>query len=302
MADTRIIARCAAGLTLRQALLRDGLMGGVGNVYYVDGNSGSDSASGEWPDDPLKTITAALAKCVANHDDYIYVIDGWNQDGGVITVSTHRVHIIGVGNNLSPYVMQAATGSAHIFHVTGDYVEIAGFAMGGGATSYGGINCHGSLGLWIHDCFFGDADVGDTPAYGILCAPGTVNAYMLIENCIFAGSGGTSQGKISAYGIYAAGTNICRGTVVRNNIFGQLPTAAMLFANMYGGFILDNKIACDADTAGAGITMSGSTGCLIAGNMANYGKTDMSANPFVDSGSANCWVGNIKGDAFQHPA
>lgn len=273
----------------------------LGNFYYVDGNSGDNTKDGLSPDTPKETITAALALCVNNHDDYIIVLDGWNQDAGAVAVNKHRVHIIGVGNNLSPYVMQKATGDTHIFIVTGDYVEIAGFAMGGGATK-AGINPYGALGLWVHDCFFGDADVGDTPREGILCEPGTVNAYMLIEDCIFAGSGGTSQGKISAYGIYAAGTNICRGSVFRNNIFGQIPTTALHFANMYGGFITGNLIACDADTAGAGIVMSGSTGCLIANNTANYGKTDMTANPFVDTGSVNCWTGNVKGDAFQHPA
>jgi len=272
-----------------------------GDKFFVDGNSGSATASGKSPDEPLSTIAAALALCTDNADDYIFVKDGWNQDAGAVTIAKHRVHIIGVGNNLSPYVMQKATGDTHIFIVTGDYVEIAGFALGGGATK-AGINPYGSLGLWVHDCFFGDADIGDTPREGILCEPGNVNAYMLIEDCIFAGSGGTSQGKISAYGIYAGGTNICRGSVFRRNIFGQLPTAAMLFANMYGGFVLGNVIACDADTTGAGIIMSGSTGCLICGNKANYGKTSMTNNPWVDTGSVNCWVDNIEGDAQRLPS
>lgn len=274
---------------------------GVGNTYFVDGNSGLDTNDGLTPDRPLKTITAALAKCTDNHDDYIRVIDGWNQDGGVISVNKNRVHIIGIGNKLSPYVMQKATGDAFIFSVTGDYCEIAGFALGGGATA-GGIECVGSLGLWVHDCFFGDADIGDTPECGIECRQGTVNAYMVIENNIFAGSGGTSQGTISAYGIQAEGTNICRGTVIRKNIFGQLPTSAIRLTNMYGGFVLDNQIACDENAAGAAIIMSGSTGCLIDGNHANYGKTDMGLEPFVDTGSANCWGINYRGVTADLPA
>lgn len=77
---------------------------------------------------------------------------------------------------------------------------------------------------------------------------------------------------------------------------------ALHFANMYGGFVIGNQIACDADTAGAGIVMSGSTGCLIARNTANYGKTSMTNNPWVDTGSANCWTDNIEGDAQRLPA
>ena len=287
---------------MREALLRDGLMMSVGNVYYVHGFDGSDTQDGETPSTPLKTITAALAKCVNDHDDYIFVMDGWDQDGGVVSVNKHRVHIIGVGNALSSYVMQKATGDAYIFTVSGDYCEIAGFVLGGGSTA-GGIQCNGSLGLWVHDCLFGGNDVGDTPKYGIVGVGGTVNAYMVLEKNLFTGSGGTSQGTISDTGIYFPSTNVCRSTVVRNNIFGQLPTRAIYLNDMYGGFVLDNRIACDEDADGAAIYMGGtSRGTLIDGNRANFGKTLMARNPYVDLSSLNCWGVNYRGIAPILPA
>lgn len=274
----------------------------LGGSYYVNGTSGSDTNNGLTPTTALYTVTAALAKCTSGNDDYIFVLDGYNSDGGVINVNKDRVHIIGVGNPRNPYPFLVATGTAHVLYVTGDNCEIAYLNLGGAATSYAGICCHGSLGLWVHHCEFGNADVGDTPAYGILCDAGTVNAYMLIENNVFLGSGGTSQGKISAYGIYAAGTNNMRSSIIRNNIFGQIPTTAILLANAYGAFVLDNRIACDADTEAAAISMSGSTGCFIDGNSANYGKTAMAQECYLDSGSANCWGNNYQGNTHALPA
>lgn len=276
----------------------------VGSVFYVDGNSGSDSYGVQSKNSnyPMKTINATLDLCTAGKDDYIIVKDYWNADGATITVDVDCVHIIGVGYSRGNRCMMAATGQTSIFTVTGDYCEIAGLSMGGGSTS-AGIVCSGSLALWVHNCEFGNADIGDSPQYGILCTQGTVNAYMLIEDNIFLGSGGTSQGKISAYGIYAIGTNNCRSTVVRNNVFGQIPTTAILFANAYGAFVLNNVIACPSNAASSAIVVSGSTGCLIDGNHANYGKTDMTDNyPFVDSGSANCWGINYRGITADLPA
>lgn len=278
----------------------NGVFNTTGHIFFVDGFTGSNGNSGTDPANPFLTITYALTQCVNNRDDYIFVLDCWNADAGAIAVNKNRVHIIGIGNGLAPAPMLAATGDTNIFTVPGDYCEIAGFCLGGGASS-AGIECSGALNLWVHNCEFGNADNGDTPAYGILCTQGTVNAYMLIENCVFLGSGGTSQGKISGDGIRAIGTNICRSTIIRNNIFGQIPGIAINMTNMYGGFILNNQIALDANTSGAGITLSGSTGCLIDGNHASYGKTDATA-PFVDSGVANCWVLNYKGIAVFQPA
>ena len=280
-----------------------------GTEYHVDATNGDDDNTGlDWANS-LASINAAIDKCTADQDDYVWVKECWNTDAATITVDVNRTHIIGVGGGgasgdgrFNNYCMLAATGDTPIFTVTGDYCEIAGFQLGGGATK-SGIQCDSPLCLWVHNCMFGPADIGDTPAYGILCQAGTVNAYMLIENNIFLGSGGSCQGTITADGICAGGTNNLRSTTIRNNIFVALPGIAINLANAYGAVVIDNRIAMDADTTGSAITMgAGSTGCCIMGNMANYGKADGTNSGYTDGSSTNCWSGNEEGNDPTYPA
>ena len=72
--------------------------------------------------------------------------------------------------------------------------------------------------------------------------------------------------------------------------------------NATGASVLNNVFVCNADTTGAAIVMSGSTGCLIDGNSANYGKTAMVNECYVDSDSANCWGNNYQGNTYALPA
>jgi len=72
--------------------------------------------------------------------------------------------------------------------------------------------------------------------------------------------------------------------------------------NATGASVLNNVFVCNADTTGAAIVMSGGTGCLIDGNSANYGKTAMVNECYVDSDSANCWGNNYQGNTYALPA
>lgn len=275
----------------------------VGKVFFVDGNSGSDSQEGTDPNFPLLKIGTAIGKCTENKNNYIIVLDCWNGDAGAIALNKHRTHVIGIGNSHSPYCMLAKTGDTNIFTVTGYYCEIAGFCIGGGSTK-AGIEVNNASALWVHNCDFGNADVGDTPAYGILYTSGQINAYQFAEDCLFLGSGNSAQGRISADGVCAAGNGtLFRSSIVRKNIFNSLPGIAINIGGAYGASILENIIGLDADTAGAGITLSSySIGCTIANNVANFGKGVCSNNPFVDGSTLNNWINNTKGIVLTNPA
>jgi len=45
-----------------------------GNFYFVDGGSGSNSSDGLTPDTPKLTLTATIALCTTQNEDYVFVL------------------------------------------------------------------------------------------------------------------------------------------------------------------------------------------------------------------------------------
>ena len=76
-----------------------GIPTGAGNVFWVDGINGNNANSGTRPDQPWLTITYALTQCVNEHNDYIMVLDAW-QEPAAVDINVTRVHIIGLANYL----------------------------------------------------------------------------------------------------------------------------------------------------------------------------------------------------------
>lgn len=73
-----------------------------GSVFYVDPNSGSDSANnGSTPNNAFATVAAALAACTANYHDVVMEVPGNNvgrtAETTAIAWSKNRTHLIGVG-------------------------------------------------------------------------------------------------------------------------------------------------------------------------------------------------------------
>ena len=269
---------------------------GAGEVYWVDGIGGDDSQDGLTAETPLLKIDTALGLCTADNNDYIFVLDCYQQDTFPIAVDKTRVHIIGIANPYGQYPVMLPTGDTAIFTVgsSGIYSEISGFNLSGGA-AHGCIELTGAVGLWIHQCMFGGANAGGTPQDGILLVTGSTTSEALIEHNYFLGSGNAS-GKLTRDGIQALSTNPMTHAVIRNNVFQGCPSIGVnLGGNAQSAMILDNKFALDANTAGAAITLgAGSAGCFIDGNHANFGKTAMAANPYVDGSAVNTWGLNYR--------
>jgi len=275
-----------------------------GRVIFVAGGIGLDTNEGTDPDFPKKTYASALALCTDYQNDYIFIRDSWNEDGGQITVSKHGVHIIGIGRGANPIAWLAATGDIHMMNVTGYYVELAGLGFGGGGTK-AGIQASNSTGLWVHDCFFGLNDIGDTPQEGILLA-NQVNAYMAIENNLFTGSQGDSQGKISASGIRGTGTNLARQLLIRGNRFLAIPTNAIRLENCYDGQILENFFRVPDAANGEAIYLGANAReCVVLKNRAANGMLNAgyTYNPYRDTSpnTANGWGDNYRGNSVIEP-
>ena len=290
---------------------------GTGNVFWVSALLGADTNVGTRPDQPFATITYALTQCVANNNDYIIVIDDY-QEAATVTVNITRTHIIGLGNFLRPnsnhpYVVLNATGAWPIFTVgtEASNCEIAGFSLGGGPANAGIENVAGTpTGLHIHDCVFGHSLCADTPQDGILIDNNAID--IRIENCIFLGAPG-GKGTLTRDGIRwdcAAGDPL-NGNIEKNQ-FKALPGIGINFVavtNAAGGItIKDNVLSCGADVQGSAITLAATTrGFIVEGNKALYGPATaaMANNPYLDNtivAPFNAWMNNYKGNALIDPA
>lgn len=283
--------------------------GVLGNLYFVNGLTGSNLNDGLTPATAWATITFALTQCVADNDDYIIVIDHWQE---VVAINITRVHIIGIpyNNPNHSFVQMNAAADTAIFTVSAlsNNCEIAGFSFGGGAT-HGGIENPGGtpMGLYIHDCQFGHAFAGNTPQDGIRIDLNATN--IRIERCSFYGN--AANGTLTRDGIrWTSGGNPLNGTIIDNQFLG-CPGCGINFVAVAAGTggitIKDNVFACDADTQGSAITLGATCAdFLVSGNQALFGDVTaaMLTNPYLDNAAAfsNHWMANYKGNALVDPA
>jgi hypothetical protein len=280
----------------------------LGNIFYVNGITGSNLNDGLTPATAWATITYALTNCVAGNDDYIIVIDHWQE---VVAINVTRVHIIGIPANPNhSFVQMNAAGNTAIFTVTAlsNNCEIAGFSFGGGAAHAAIENVGGTpMGLYIHHCQFGHAFANNTPQDGILIDVNATN--IRIENCTFYGN--LAGGTLTRDGIHWAGGGDPLNGAIVNNQFLACPGVGINFvvvAANTGGIVIKNNIfACGADVQGSAITLGATcAGFLVSGNNALYGDVTaaMLNNPYLDQAAAanNHWMANYKGNAPVDPA
>ena len=270
-----------------------------GNVYWVDGVGGDDSQDGLTPSKPLQKIDTALGLCSNDNNDYIFVLDCYQQDTYPIVVDVTKVHIIGVVNKSNRYAVMLPSGDTAIFTIssTGNDCEIAGFDLSAGA-AHGSIELNNPIGIHIHDCLFGCNQAGGTPQDGIIAETGQRNPiHGLIENCTFYGTGNSANGTLTRDGIRGTGGGSAnwKNMTIRNNIFLGISGIGIDLDRAQGAMIMDNRFALDADTAGAAITLAAATaGCFIDGNHANFGKAVTVNNPYVDGSAVNTWGLNYR--------
>ena len=315
------------------SLLRDqcpamwlGMPIGAGHVYWVNtaANGGSNLNIGTRPDQPFETITFALTQCVAERNDYIMVIDDW-QEPATINVNITRVHIIGLANYLRPNTnnplvcLNSVTNDFPIFTVSAlsNNSEIAGFALGGGALHAGIENVAGTpMNLHIHDCVFGHSFSGNTPQDGILIGANATN--IRIENCIFLGldAGHKVDGLITRDGIHIAAAGDPRGGVIRDNRCSGIPSVGVNLSAPFedGAWIVeDNRFfipIVDALAAGWAITLQGNVaGCMVNNNHAMQTGDGTGNNPYRDLSNPgliaqlkNGWGMNYSGQVVIVPA
>jgi len=286
---------------------------GNGRVYWVDGINGNNANVGTRPSLPWLTIAYALTQCTNLRNDYIVVLDHY-QEAMPIAINKTRVHIIGLSSNpSSPYVrLNAAGNNTAIFTIgaTSHECEISGFNFGAGALHAAIENVAGApRGVYIHDNQFGHdyACQGNTPRDGINIAVNAV-AIRIVRNK-FLGTGNCGETTRDAIRWNGPAADPLNGNIDENEFLGLPGVGINIVDSDAGGCmtVKDNVFACGGDVAGSAITLGVNTwGYLVVGNKALYGEATaaMANNPYLDGAAAfsNHWMGNYKGNALIDPA
>lgn len=157
-----------------------------GNQFFVKPRTGSDGASGRSPKEALKTLAAALSRCVANQNDIVFLISEHNdtaasttdQQSATLDWNKDLVHLIGI-NAGGPVSMRSRIGftssydtASNLFTLSADACRIE--------------NIH----------FF--AGVAGTNPTGCMKVTGDRN---LIRNCHIAGIGNNNNDIAGAYSL-----------------------------------------------------------------------------------------------------
>lgn len=286
--------------------------GDVGQTFYVGGLNASNNNTGKNYGNPLLTMAAALALCVDQNHDYIFVLDYWRPSGETwpIPITKDHIHIIGVGGQPGlpwPAVHPSTDVAAFQLYSSGQYGEIAGLTIGGG-NSHGGIDWQneGQVdGFWIHHNIFGHQWFG-TPKSAILQpAAASRGGYgCVIEDNVIMGDLANCGGGITGNGIDMLGAVMSYDlTIRRNRLMGCAININLI--KVTNGMILDNRGICADSVDGELVSLlAACRGCMVDGNRAmNGGDAAMTKEPYRDVAATNKnhWGVNYTTDAVDLP-
>lgn len=254
----------------------------LGKIIYVNGLSGDADHSGFAVDEPLLTITAALALCTSDENDTIVVLDYWSPATETFPISVNKtgVTIVGAkGGSYASYVAMTPLSTTAIFDIAAGNVRIMGLYLQGNASAAGITFTGGNQRIGIYGCYF------SAGTYGIYTTNNNPGAWLTIGDCTFAS-------PLSSGGIEIANQAWFR---IHDCVFNQVTGVAINVGGAGGGQILDNKIATDSDVAGRAITLGTATTTMVDGNSAGYGEAQAALNnPYLDNTATdtNFWGHN----------
>ena len=201
---------------------------GPGNTWYVDKNVNASGSGKTW-ELAFKTLTEAVAAAKAY--DTIIMGRGYYTEAATITISSAQrgLRIFGptTGGVPTSNGLSSATSTDDILIINADDVEISGITFWCLTNGKNGIDIgadYDGYSNWIHDC------------------------------CFLTGNADNDLGE---YGIKVNNTDDCVGTLIENNYFYFMSTAAIVAGStrltIRNNTIWSNSIGLDltAFTAGA---------------------------------------------------
>lgn len=248
-----------------------GITPSTGSVFFVcnaTGANGSDGAAGTRPDQPLASLTKAIALCTDSKFDTIFVMPGHVETviaAGTITVNKIGVRIIGLGSGRLRPTINYTTAVGASFDVTAANVHIEnlvftpiGFDAITAAINVTAADCE------IVSCDMQHANVTNQATLGILTS--AAGTRLTVQGCRFYGT--TDAGTNAAIrivggdghvlrdntfsGAYASGTGpienvttACTNTTVDGNRIQNFTagcTKAMVFVATSTGQVSNNRM------------------------------------------------------------
>jgi len=276
-----------------------------GRTYYTDDN-GSDGSRGLNPEDPLKTTTAAIAKCVSGNGDAVVCMarsPSTPVTGETWPISLNKTNMLltglfGRGGLISDSGFGATPTNTHCLTVAANFVTVENLYLqvttGTTGDVIGGLTAS-RYGFTLRNSWIG---LQNTARYGLGIVTWDM-PYLLVEDCRFSAPNAASMTTAIYFGGNATFSH------VRRNTFFECSSYAIHGVGVGNCAITDNDFDLYSDTAGFAIHMAATTdNNYLARNYAGYGLADTAANPYQDlaTDGKNNWVMNYKGDDVTYPA
>jgi len=241
----------------------------VGNVFYVDSNTGTNgSGYGRSPDSPLASIDYAVGLCTANNDDVIVALPGHVETiaaAGGLAIDVAGVTVIGLGRGTKQAKLDFTTAATATCTMSAVNCQLIGFQV---EASYADIASEivvSGDGCRIADCRFLEPTTDENALINILTGAANTADDLVVENCQFLGVDGANTIGVSF-------PNAQARPIVRNNFFsGVFETGAIRAAGVITQcLIADNVINNTSGDADECISIADtSTGAVVRNLVGN---------------------------------
>lgn len=261
-------------------------------LIFHNSSTGDNNNPGTKPTCPVLTVTQALALATDWGGDIILSRNIGTPAGETWPISVNKsdTTIIGWGEEANKSVNIVPVGDTAALSIAAHNITLIQLGFDAGINHAGiefGVTDHWWSCL-VKECWFG---VQNAMQDGIFVVGGRDVSYLTVIDSLFGD-------LITRDGIRLEGsaTKGQLGMLGHGNRFLGVPGIGIHAVNVVKHLqILDNRFKLPSNTAGKAITFAhaGSELGFIDGNHANFGKTAMAANPYVDAGT-NTWGLNWK--------
>jgi len=268
-----------------------------GNIRYVDGTSGSDSASGKGWGHAFATIQAGVTAAGANGIVYVAPIemaagatDPGSYEENIVIPATHEsLSIIGIGTGRTqgglPQLKDGDSTDEHILTIRAPGCLIANLGFNGSGNTAGGIlldddaSTKSAFGTTIVGCHFKNckgSTATNAATGGAICWAATGGAWQVLI------SGNRFNKNVGDIVLLGTTSSRPQDVVIENNIFSG--PAASVDCNLYlkggsgmdGVYIINNHFPCDpALSSGTNTVSCDLTGCVGTYARNTHGHTGL---------------------------
>jgi len=251
----------------------------LGNVFFANGSSGDDNATGADQQHAVKTPNQAMLKTVSANFDHILMFGTFTQVAS-LAIANANVSIIGIGGRgeqgRGAVWTCMATNDSIIPAATADYLEVAGILFNCNATDHILIDDAGATDGFFHDnTIFGSTTASDAIRLDLEGARWTVNNN-IFELC-----------KLPVD--FVGARNMMRGNIITD--IDQAAKGVVIGATAHYTHIIGNDFNLSGGTGDIGITITASAdSCLIKENSFDDGISDC----ISDAGTNTNFINNVQ--------